>query len=58
MRGVRSLIQRAFTKDITRAAHCSVAALAIIIFGGLLAGAFPAWRAYRQSLADGMMVRT
>lgn len=33
-------------------------ALAIIVGGGLLAGAFPAWRAYRQSLADGMMVRT
>lgn len=29
-----------------------------IVLGGTLAGLFPAWRAYRLSLADGMMVRT
>jgi putative ABC transport system permease protein len=29
-----------------------------IVLGGALAGLFPAWRAYRLSLADGMMVRT
>jgi len=33
-------------------------ALAAIILGGCLAGFVPAWRAYRLSLADGMMVRT
>lgn len=29
-----------------------------IVLGGALAGLLPAWRAYRLSLADGMMVRT
>jgi putative ABC transport system permease protein len=32
--------------------------LAAILIGGVLAGLLPAWRAYRLSLADGMMVRT
>ena len=31
--------------------------LAIIALGGVLMGAFPAFRAYRQSLADGMSIR-
>lgn len=44
--------------EIGAPGQSELTALAIIIFGGLLAGAFPAWRAYRQSLADGMMVRT
>jgi putative ABC transport system permease protein len=35
-----------------------MAALAAVVAGGLLAGLVPAWRAYRLSLADGMMVRT
>ena len=34
------------------------AILGLVIVAGLLAGAFPATRAYRQSVADGMMVRT
>jgi len=29
-----------------------------IVVGGALAGLLPAWRAYRLSLADGMMIRT
>ena len=33
-------------------------ALAAIVAGGILAGLIPALRAYRQSLADGMMIRT
>jgi len=33
-------------------------ALGSILLGGLLAGLLPAWRAYRVSLADGMIVRT
>lgn len=32
--------------------------IAVIVIGGCLAGLLPAWRAYRLSLADGMMVRT
>ncbi|MCP4072953.1 MAG: FtsX-like permease family protein [Hyphomicrobiales bacterium] len=32
-------------------------ALGAILAGGFLAGLLPAWRAYRLSLADGMMVR-
>lgn len=32
--------------------------LAAVILAGLLAGLFPAWRAYRLSLGDGMTVRT
>jgi putative ABC transport system permease protein len=35
-----------------------LAALAAVVTAGLLAGALPAWRAYRLSLADGMTVRT
>lgn len=33
-------------------------ALAAIVAGGVLAGLIPALRAYRQSLADGMMIRS
>jgi putative ABC transport system permease protein len=32
--------------------------LAAIMLGGFVAGFLPAWRAYRLSLSDGMMVRT
>lgn len=32
--------------------------LAIVVTAGTLAGAIPAWRASRQSIADGMIVRT
>ena len=31
--------------------------LGLVILGGLIAGAVPAWRASRQSLADGLIVR-
>lgn len=32
--------------------------LGLVLVGGLLAGAIPAWRASRQALADGMIVRS
>ena len=35
-----------------------LAILGLVVVAGLLAGAIPATRAYRQSVADGMMVRT
>jgi putative ABC transport system permease protein len=35
-----------------------LATLAAIVLAGVVAGLVPAWRAYRLSLADGMMVRT
>ena len=31
--------------------------LAIVLAGGLLAGAWPAWRAYRNALHDGLSIR-
>lgn len=34
-----------------------LALLGLVLLAGLVAGAIPAYRAYRQSLADGMMVR-
>jgi hypothetical protein len=34
-----------------------VAIIGIVMAAGVLAGVVPAFRAYRQSLADGMMVR-
>ncbi|MGH1419739.1 MAG: ABC transporter permease [Hyphomicrobiaceae bacterium] len=44
--------------DISLPSHVELWSLAAIILGGVLAGLIPAWRAYRNSLADGMMVRT
>ncbi len=44
--------------DITRPTGFEYAALAAIVAGGIFAGLIPAIRAYRQSLADGMMVRS
>jgi putative ABC transport system permease protein len=35
-----------------------VVVLGLVVVAGFVAGAIPAYRAYRQSLADGMMVRT
>ena len=35
-----------------------LALLGLVVLGGLVAGAVPAWRAGRQSLADGLIVRT
>jgi putative ABC transport system permease protein len=35
-----------------------VVVLGHVVVAGFIAGAIPAYRAYRQSLADGMMVRT
>ena len=32
--------------------------VALVVFAGTLSGAVPAWRAYTQSLADGMTART
>jgi putative ABC transport system permease protein len=35
-----------------------VVVLGLVVVAGFVAGTIPAYRAYRQSLADGMMVRT
>ncbi len=35
-----------------------LAVVVLVVFAGFVAGAFPAYRAYRQSLADGMIMRT
>ena len=44
--------------EITAPNQLELLALASIVLGGLLAGLIPALRAYRQSLAEGMMVRS
>ncbi len=44
--------------DISPPGALEVTALGAIVLGGVLAGLIPALRAYRQSLADGMMVRS
>ncbi len=44
--------------DLSLQSYVELWSLAAIIVGGLLAGLLPAWRAYRNSVADGMMVRT
>ena len=44
--------------DIAPPTLVELGALSAIVAGGLLAGLVPALRAYRQSLADGMAVRT
>jgi putative ABC transport system permease protein len=43
--------------EITPPTLTEVGALGLILVGGIAAGLLPALRAYRQSLADGMMVR-
>ncbi len=43
--------------DLSLPSYIELWSLAAIVVGGLLAGLLPAWRAYRKSLADGMMVR-
>ena len=44
--------------DITAPTSVELSALAAIVVGGVLAGLAPAWRAYLQSLADGLIVRS
>lgn len=44
--------------DISPPSTMELMALAMIVVGGLIAGLLPALRAYRHSLADGMMVRS
>ncbi len=44
--------------DINPPSLTELSHLALILGGGLVAGFLPAWRAYKQSLADGMMIRT
>ena len=44
--------------DIAQPTALELSALAGIVIGGVVAGLIPALRAYRQSLADGMMVRS
>jgi putative ABC transport system permease protein len=43
--------------DITPPTLIELGTLGLIVAGGVVAGLLPAWRAYRQSLADGMMVK-
>jgi len=44
--------------DVTAPTPSEMMVLLTILFGGFLAGLFPAWRSYRLSVADGMLVRT
>ena len=44
--------------DISAPTGTELAALAVIVLGGLVAGFLPALRAYQHSLADGMTVRS
>ncbi len=46
------------TIDLSLPSYVELWSLAAIMIGGLLAGLLPAWRAYRNSVADGMIVRT
>lgn len=57
---LRPLIDAAYGLylDIELPSQIELMALGAIVLGGCLAGLLPAWRAYRLSLADGMMVRT
>ncbi len=43
--------------DITPPTLIELGTLGLIVAGGVVAGLLPAWRAYMQSLADGMMVK-
>jgi putative ABC transport system permease protein len=43
--------------DITPPTLIELGTLGLIVAGGVVAGLLPAWQAYRQSLADGMMVK-
>lgn len=56
----RPLVDRQFGIDIGIQPPSATDALLLsaILVGGVAAGFLPAWRAYRMSLADGMMVRT
>jgi len=56
----RPLIEDAYGLylDIAPPTPVELGSLAAIVAAGCLAGLLPAWRAYRLSLADGMMVRT
>jgi putative ABC transport system permease protein len=44
--------------DITAPSPRELWGIGAIVAGGAIAGLLPAWRAYRLSLSDGMMVRT
>ena len=57
---LRPAIDRAYGLylDIAPPSGLEVAALTAIVAGGIIAGLVPALRAYRQSLADGMIVRS
>ena len=57
---LRSMIDSAYGLylDIAPPGLSELGALACIVIGGIVAGLVPALRAYRQSLADGMIVRS
>ena len=57
---IRPFIDETYGLHIEMSAPSATEGLALgaILLGGIIAGLLPAIRAYRQSLADGMMVRT
>lgn len=57
---VRPYIDAAYgiALDLSLPSYTEIWSLMAIVVGGLFAGLLPAWRAYRNSVADGMMVRT
>ncbi len=44
--------------DVAAPSMREILILLVILIGGFLAGLLPAWRSYRLSVADGMLVRT
>lgn len=58
--GLRPAVERQYGLylDITAPSPQELWGIAAIVVGGAIAGLLPAWRAYRLSLADGMMVRS
>ena len=58
--GLRPLVDQHYGLylDVSPPTGLEAAALAAIVVGGILAGLIPALRAYRQSLADGMMIKS
>ena len=57
---LRPVIDRSYGIHLEMSAPSTTELLALgaILLGGLLVGLLPAWRAYRHSLADGMIVRS
>ncbi|MBM3566834.1 MAG: ABC transporter permease, partial [Alphaproteobacteria bacterium] len=58
--GIQPIVESVYGLHIPLApvAGGELALMGLVFAAGTLAGLIPAWRAYRQSLADGMIVRT